>query len=147
MFKLLGLKWKKEFESLKCLHDIEMAKKESALKIQAEELTKRHELALTEATTLLKLDYQQQIKQKEMDFQKTVNDLKASQLMEQANFKAKVQDENYERLKDAMTKLHEEGNVTTKFTQDLALKMFEKVPTAKSEHTYLSGDVAVQVDK
>lgn len=158
MFKLVGLKWKREFEQLKSLHDIEMQKKEAQLRFQERELTQRHELALTEATTLLKLDYQQQIKQKELDFQKAlqeksieyqkvINDLKANQLMEQANFKQKVQDENYERLKNAMTKLHEEGNVTTKFTHDLAIKMLDKVPVAKSEHKYLSGDVSVQLDK
>lgn len=145
MFKLIGLKWKREFEQLKALHEIEMAKQNSALAILSTELTKKHELSLLEATSLLKLDYQQQIKQKELDYERKINELKASQLAKEIVFQQKIQDENYVRLKDAMTKLHEEGNVTTKFTQDLALKMLGQMPVAKSEHKYLSGDLSIDL--
>lgn len=157
MFKLIGLKWKQEFEQLKSLHDIEMKKAESQLRLLANEkaqefqlmeakLTQKHELALTEATQLMKLSYQQEMKQKDLDYQRQINELKAGHLVDQATFRQKLQDDNYERLKDAMGKLHEEGNVTTKFTHELALKMLDRVPVAKSEHKYLQGDVSVDLN-
>lgn len=154
MFKLLRLKLKNELEQLKALHDIEIQKKNSQIQIlenemkkklelREKELTQKNELALTEATTLLKLDYQQKLKQQEIDFQKQVNDLKVELEVSKAKFQKEIQDDNYTRLKDAMTKLHEEGNVTTKFTQDIALKMLDKMPASKTEHKHLTGEVTV----
>lgn len=145
MFKLFNLKWKAEFEQLKLLHEIEIAKKDAALKLREQELIQKHNLELTEAITLLKLDLQQQMKQKEIDYQKDLNDLKIKMETEKVEYQKRLQEDNYERLKNAMTKLHEEGNVTTKFTQDIAIKMLERVPPAKTEHKYLSGDLSVDM--
>lgn len=164
----MGLKWKNEFEQLKALHDIELAKKNSELKIlenelnqklvlqekgltqgyalREKELASKHEVQLSEATSLLKLDLQQQIKQKELDYQRQSNELKTQAEIDKAKFQRELQDDNYNRLKDAMTKLHEEGNHTTEFTKELALTMLNKLPTAKTEHKYLSGDLSVAVD-
>lgn len=154
MFKLLGLKLKRELEEQRSLYDIEIKKRDSAIKLledesksrlslREKELVSKHDIALNEATSYLKLDYQQQLKQKELDHKREMDDLRAKTALDQAKWRQELQDENYTRLKDAMTKLHEEGNITTKFTHDLALKMLDRVPVAKSEHKYITGDVSI----
>ncbi len=89
-------------------------------------------LKLKEAVTLAKLDSEQRIKQAQLDADRKMN----------AEV-AKLNSEHYEKLKESMTKLHEEGNANTKFTQDLALKMIGSMPSNKSETKVLTGTLDV----
>lgn len=96
-------------------------------------LKKEHDLKLKEAVTLAKLDSEQRIAQAKTDGDKKLNDTVE-----------KLTKEHYDRLSTAMTKLHEEGNITTKFTQDLALKMFEKNPPKTKRIEKLTGSLDVK---
>lgn len=131
MFKLLKLKWQKELEELKSIHRIQLAEKDAALDRTKKDLFQTHELDLKEAITLLKLESQQKTKQLELDFLRKIDELKAEQNKANTEFRDLLSKEYYDKLSAAMSKLHEEGNLTTKFTQDLALKMFEHAPETK----------------
>lgn len=95
-----------------------------------EKMRQDHELKLKEATTLLRLSHEQELAQIRLDHEKRYN-----QRVSELNT------EHYNKLSTAMTKLHEEGNVTTKFVQDIALKMFENSPTVKNTTKVLTGTV------
>lgn len=96
-------------------------------------MTQEHELKLKEAITLANLSSQQQAKQAELDFQRKLN-----------QETEKLNKNYYDKLTEAMTKLHEDGNITTKFTQELALKMMESIPSHKSETKVLTGKVEIE---
>ena len=53
------------------------------------------------------------------------------------DFVKQKESEHYERMTDALAKLHSEGDKNSKFVQDLALKMVEKNPTNKSSIEYI----------
>lgn len=100
-----------------------------------DKLTQEHELKLKEVVTVTKLDSQQQIKKAQLDAEAELNK-KVGVLNK----------EHYDRLADALNKLHTEGNVTTKFTQDLALQMMSHLPANKSETKVLTGSIDVNTD-
>ncbi len=93
-----------------------------------------HDIKLKEAITLTQLSGQQQAKQAELNFERKLNEATA-----------RLNKEYYDNLTEAMSKLHEEGNLTTKFTQELALKMMGSMPSNKSETRVLTGRVDVGV--
>jgi predicted transport protein len=80
-------------------------------------MTDEHEIKLKEAVSLANLESMQKIKQAQLDAERAFNEKVGT-----------LNSEHYDKLSAAMTKLHEEGNVTTKFTQELALKMFNQAP-------------------
>lgn len=131
MFKLLGLKWKKEFEELASLKRIELAEKDAELGRLKKELEHQHKLDLEEAIALHKLEFQQKTKQMELDFNRNLQDQQLRKEQEILHHKERLNKEFYENLTQAMSKLHQEGNLTTQFVQDLAFKMFEKSPETK----------------
>lgn len=133
MFKLWHLKWKRELEEVRSLHDLAMKKKEAELEIQRKNLEAENERKVREVTSLLKLDSANKEAAMKHEYNKTILDLAKTYEEKLIHMKQQLLDENYEKLSNAMTKLHEEGNVTTKFTQDLALKMMEGMPKAKVE--------------
>lgn len=146
MFKIFRLRIQREIEELKHLHRIQLAEYDAALDrrekeiVQKEkELAKEHEIKLKETVSLLKLDSEQKTKQLEIDNQRKVDALESSHRKEIAKEKESLLEEHYKKLSEAMAKLHEEGNVTTRFTQDLALKMLEGAPKHKVETRVLTG--------
>ena len=94
------------------------------------DLKKDSDLKLNEAVTMAKLDYEQRIKQAELTAQEKIN-----------NHTKKLNDENYEKLSTSMTKLHEEGNQSTKFLQEIASKMMGSMPKHKTQTKILTGTV------
>lgn len=98
-------------------------------------LTEDSEIKLKEVVTLTKLDSEQRIKQAELNADRKFNE-KAEALNK----------DYYDKMTTAMSKLHEEGNVTTRFTQDLALKMMGNMPANKSETKVLTGTVDIHSD-
>lgn len=123
--------WEKEIEELRAKHRIEMGEKEAALKLKEIELEKRFEMRERELVSLLKIEQEQKLKKMEIGYEERLASAKqefASALLIE---KEKLMKESYDKLSNAMSKLHEEGNVTTRFTQDLALKMMESLPTHK----------------
>jgi hypothetical protein len=165
-FKTLRLRVKREIEELKALHRIELAEKEAAHKRAMDEkeatltrqlrdkerelqrlegeLRKDSEIKLREVTSLLKLESEQKMKQMELDHQRKVDSIKREASEELTREKQELLKTHYDKLTNAMTKLHEEGNVTTKFTHELALKMLDHAPAAKSETKVLTGSIDVK---
>lgn len=133
--KLFGHQLRLELEEIKHKHALEIKEMKADIsreKKQWDEDRQRmvdkqnqeHEIKLKEVLTLTKLDSEQRIKKAELDFESKYN-----KKCEELNAT------HYDKLAAAMSKLHEEGNVTTKFTQDLALKMMESMPKHKTENT------------
>lgn len=150
MFKVWKLQLQREIEELKSLHRIELKEKEAELMLQIrdrEEQLKRREADLVkdaeiktrEVVSLLKLESEQKLRQLEIDFQRKLDaaDRKAEQQV--VAMKSNLLQEHYDKLATAMSKLHEEGNITTKFTQELALKMMGNAPAHKTETRVLTG--------
>lgn len=138
MFQLFRLKLRKELEELKSLHRIEMKEKEAELERQKKDAVHSSELKLREVTSLLKLDSEQTLKKMELGYEQKLQEEKRKQDQEKLNFQQEVLQTNYEKLTAAMSKLHEEGNVTTKFTQELALSMMANAPAHKTQVRVLS---------
>lgn len=130
-FKVLKLRVRREIEELKSIHRIEMQEKEADLRRLKQDLEKTHELKIRETVSLLKLDSEQKIKQLEINAQRDLQRVEQQAAKALLESKEELLKESYDKLSEAMSKLHAEGNVTTKFTQDLALKMFESMPTQK----------------
>lgn len=93
-----------------------------------EKLKKEHELKVTEAVTLAKLDSQQQVKQAELDRDRVITELRTQQAEALAKVKADTAEEYYKRMTTAFTEIQLNGDKSTKFVQELALKMFDSVP-------------------
>lgn len=130
-FKVLRLRVRKEIEELKSLHRIEMAEKEAEFERKQTNTDKLNEIKQREIVSLLRLESEQKTKQLELDHQRNLEAVKQKAAVELINTKEKMLNENYEKLTAAMARLHEGGNVTTRFTQDLALKMMGSMPEHK----------------
>lgn len=138
MFKFMKLKLRHELEELKSIHRIEMTEKEAALIRLEKDLKKDNEIKLRETVSLLKLESEQKIKQMEIDKQRAIDKVKTDAALEINEAKADILKTHYEKLSAELAKLHSEGNITTKFTQDLALKMFESMPESRTRKTKIT---------
>jgi hypothetical protein len=152
MYSLIKLRAKREIMEIQSIHKIAMAELEaklnranadkvSSLAIQEKELKKSHELQIKEVVTLLKLESEQKIKQIELDHARMANALRAEKDNDVNKIKEELLKDQYDKLSAAMTKLHEEGNVTTRFTQDLAMKMLASAPHQKHTTKVLTGKI------
>ncbi len=144
MFKIFVYKLKKELEEVKSLHRIEMQEKNAAFELLKKQSTQEIEMKTREVTALLKLQSEQKIAQIELDSKKASAEIaltyekKANDLEKKSNDKllalqSKLMQDFQDKFTSAISKLHEEGNVTTKFVQDLALNMLGKNPATKTE--------------
>lgn len=144
MFRFLVNSTKIKIAELKALHAIEINKKEADIKLLKENAQQEIEMKTREMQSLLKLKHDQQIAEIEMQakketatialaFEKKANELEAKKNDEIHEIKEKLMLEYQEKLAEALSKLHSEGNHTTKFVQDLALQMIGKQPTTKLE--------------
>jgi hypothetical protein len=97
-----------------------------------ERLKKDTEIKLQEAVTLTKLESQQQIKQAELDRDREINTLKVKTVEEISKVRTELAEEYYNKLTAAFQEIQLKGDANSKFVQDLALKMFDKVPSTKS---------------
>ncbi len=122
-----------EIEDLKACHRIEMKEKEAELERTKRDLLQAHELKLREVTSLLKLESEQKTKQLALDYQKRELEIKENAAKQISDFRESELVKNYDKLSSSLSKLHEEGNTTTKFMQELALKTFESGPVTRKE--------------
>lgn len=127
MFKLLRLKWNKENAELRYIHQIEMKNKEAELERMRLDLASEHDRKTREVISLMKQDSEKKYLQLENSYEEKFLKLKQALL-----------DDNYQKMSQAMSKLHEEGNVTTRFTQDLALRMMDGMPKTKVENKVIT---------
>jgi hypothetical protein len=105
-----------------------LARSERERKEFEERLKAEHELKLTEAVTLAKLDSQQKVKQAELDRDRQVTELRTKQAEELAKVKSDTAEEYYKKMTSAFTEMQLHGDKSTKFVQELALKMFDVNP-------------------
>lgn len=96
-------------------------------------LKKEYDLKIQEAVTLNKLESQQQIKQAELDKSREVNAIRTQSCEDVSNVRTQLAEEYYTRLTSAFQEIQLKGDANSKFVQELALKMFDKVPTSKSK--------------
>lgn len=104
-------------------------------------LTQEHGLKLNEVVTLTRLHSEQNTKQQELNYLRQIEELKAKSLNEITAVKTRLAEEYYQKLSAALNKLHTEGNMTTKFTQELALKMLEKAPPQTNRIELMKGEI------
>lgn len=97
-----------------------------------ERLKKDHELKLTEAVTLAKLDSQQKVKQAELDRDRQITELRTEHAEELSKVKSDTAEEYYKKLTHAFTEIQLNGSKDSKFVQELALKMFDSMPRGGS---------------
>lgn len=133
MFKLFRLKLEKELAESKMIHEIAIKKKDAELILLEQKLRAEHELALKEAVTLLKLDSEQKISQIKLDYSKKTYASDRAKEQEFLKLKEDLLKENHDKFNQTISKIHEDGNVTTRFVQELAYKMMEKAPATKIE--------------
>lgn len=93
-----------------------------------ERLQKQHEITLQEAVTLAKLESQQKVKQAELDRDRQVTELRTQHAEELAKVRAEQAESHYNKLTAAFQEIQLNGDKTSKFVQDLALKMLDTMP-------------------
>lgn len=71
------------------------------------------------------LETQTKAAQKAIDLQKELNSRIHAIEMEKTNFKARLEEEFYSKLKVAVEELHTKGNASSNFIQEIALKMID----------------------
>lgn len=99
---------------------------------------KQSELQLQEAVTLTKLEAQQKIKQAEIDKSREVNEVRTKAAEELSKTKSELAEDYYNKLTAAFQDIQMNGDKNSKFVQELALKVFDRVP---------SSDVRVDVNQ
>jgi hypothetical protein len=112
----------------------ELADRYAREKVEFEGKVKQEfELKTQEAVTLTKLDSQQKVKQAEIDSERKINALQTKHADDLAKVRAETAEEHYKKLTAAFQEMQLHGDKNTKFVQELALKVFEKVPTPRAE--------------
>lgn len=91
---------------------------------------------LVNAETILKKQFDDQkalaFKTMELEFKGKMQD-QEKKLREELDIRLRsALDENFSKLKDSLSKLHEEGNAQTKFTEQIALKMMDAIKPGMS---------------
>jgi len=116
---------KAELDRAKTLFEEDKKRIESQLKKDAE-------IQKQEIVTLTKLDSDQKQAQLRLDFEKQTIEITKKHNEELTTLKIKLEADYYEKLKAALKTLHEEGNASTKFMQELALNMMKQGPVPTS---------------
>lgn len=109
-----------------------LAKFKEKQKDYEERLKAEHELKTQEAVTLTKLESQQKIKQTELDKERAISALETKHAEALAKVKSESAEQHYNKLKDALEELHQNGDKNSRFVQELALKAFERVPVSRT---------------
>lgn len=117
--------WAKEKEELVARNKREKDEFETRLR-------KENDLVLQEAVTLTKLESQQKIMQAGLDKDRELTKLAAEHSTAIAELQATLAEKYYAQLTNAFQDLQMNGDKNSRFIQDLALKMFDKVPESRT---------------
>lgn len=82
-----------------------------------------------------KIDSQQKVKQAELDRDRQITELRTQQAEALAKVKSDTAEEYYKRMTAAFQEIQLNGDKSTKFVQELALKMFDSVPRGGADFT------------
>lgn len=118
--------WNEEKQKLLSTHNKEM-------KEFKEKLEQEFSLKLLEATTLAKLDSEQKTKQSEIDNQRKISEIQVKHIDELSKTKSELNKEYYDRMTSAFQEIQTKGDNNSRFVQELALKIFDRVPTQKQQ--------------
>lgn len=113
--------WKAEKEEL-------VARAEREKKEFEEHLKKQHDITLQEAVTLAKLDSQQKVKQAELDRDRQITELRTQHAEALSKLRSESAENHYNKLTEAFQEIQLNGDKTSKFVQELALKMVDGFP-------------------
>ena len=91
------------------------------------------DLKLLEAITLAKLDSEQKLKQSNLDSHREITELKIKNIEEISKAKTDANVEYYDKMTEAFTDMQLNGDKNTKFVQEMALAIFNKVPAQSSQ--------------
>lgn len=87
-----------------------------------------HDVKLTEAVALAKLESEQEKAQAAIDNKKELLKAEGAFQKELSEYKTKSAKEYYDKITKAQDDLYTKGSTATKFVQDMALTMLEKAP-------------------
>jgi len=113
-------------------------------------LQEDHDRKVLEVTSLLKLDHAQQVKQLEIDYKRKLQDQEIAHKEEMMTVKSNADAEKikiqtdlaqkyYDQMHASLSEFHTEGNTTTKFMHEMALKMIDRPVRASLDSTVLVG--------
>lgn len=122
------------FERERKLFDMEKKELEDRLK-------KEFELKTQESIILTRLEAQQQVKQTELDKDRALNMQQSKFNEELSKIKIEMSDSYYKKLTESFQEIQLNGDKNTKFVQELALKVFDRIP---SNHSKVNVDVNTQ---
>lgn len=121
-FQRQKTQWEEEKQTLIKKHREEM--EEFIKKSKAE-----FDLKLLEAVTLAKLDSEQKIKQLDLDLTRQLTEEKVKHIEELSSVKNDLNTKYYDKMTEAFADMQLNGDKNTKFVQEMALKIFDRVPT------------------
>lgn len=133
MLKLLKLKIRAELEEIRAAHRIAIKEKEAEIALVKKNADQELEIKTREVTSLLKLKHEQEIAQMKLDYDRKLQDQKKKMQEDSLALRETLLKENHDKLGEALNNLHEKGNVTTKFMQEMAVGMLKQIPAAKVE--------------
>lgn len=109
---------------------------------EVDHLKRESDLKLKESIVLARLENEQKLKQMELDNKRELEKVKMEYMEQLTQKKSDLIEETYQTLSRSLTKLHEEGNHNSRFTQDLALKMLDshKIRETHKEIVKLDGE-------
>lgn len=111
-----------EIQRLKSVLDIERKKLEAEFDILATKKT----MALTEAMKMAKIEMEDKLNKQATFYNESLQKLQLIHAKEISALESKLVKEYYEKMTEVLRELNLEGNVQTKFVQELSLKMFDK---------------------
>lgn len=110
--------------------EMELAKKaqQQDYDLKIDRMKQESELKLNEERVKMNLKLEQEIAQAKLLCDTTVQEEKIKHLKEASAITTKVQEEYYERMKNALEELNSKGNYATKFLQEMSLKLLDRAP-------------------
>jgi hypothetical protein len=96
---------------------------------------------------MAKLDAEQKIKQLELDKSRELTEEKIKHIEEVSAVKTDANTNYYNKMTDAFTEIQLKGDKNTQFVQEMAMKIFDRVPTQTSrlELDFHSGEKEAKV--
>jgi methyl coenzyme M reductase subunit D len=107
-------------------------------------LRREFDLKEKEVIGLLKLDSEQRSRQAELDRDRQIQELKMKHTEEISKLRSDLASEFYQKMQTELSKLNSEGNVNTRFVQEMSLKLLDKASATNTntyEHRVISGNV------
>lgn len=111
-----------EIHRLKSVLDIERKK----LQAEYDILSTRKTMELTESLKLGKMEMEDKLNKQATLYNESLQKLGLQHAKDMAGLEAKLSKEYYSQMTQALRDLNCEGNVQTKFMQEISMKMFDK---------------------